>query len=210
MRGDSCVTSAGCDHLLFVRGLSTLFEDRQRAMAYFQQVATKYASGRYAAASRTILDVLELPSVQSDLSWMTPRSQVEPLVMANGLLKQALEHVVRDLLYHEADLLRLTTAKDAEAATSTHLRQELAEQQHRFDELQQKKDKEKESVRVVQDPAAHAAVSALQVQLEQRDKRIAELTNQLDALKRIDQETREKTRPTRPLGADTGETKPTP
>jgi predicted RNase H-like nuclease (RuvC/YqgF family) len=41
-------------------------------------------------------------------------------------------------------------------------------------------------------------VQALQGQLEQRDKKIEELTNQLEALKRIDQEMREKARPVRP------------
>ena len=53
----------------------------------------------------------------------------------------------------------------------------------------------KEPSRPASDPAM---MQALQAQLEQRDKKIEELTNQLEALKRIDQEMREKARPARP------------
>ena len=41
-------------------------------------------------------------------------------------------------------------------------------------------------------------VQALQKQLSERDKKIDELSSQLEALKRIDQEMREKVRPIRP------------
>jgi hypothetical protein len=41
-------------------------------------------------------------------------------------------------------------------------------------------------------------LSSMQKQLTDRDKKIEELTSQLEALKRIDQEMRDKVRPIRP------------
>lgn len=46
--------------------------------------------------------------------------------------------------------------------------------------------------------AAPATIQSLQKQLAERDRKIEELSTQLDALKRIDQEMREKVRPIRP------------
>ena len=43
-----------------------------------------------------------------------------------------------------------------------------------------------------------AALQNLQRQISDRDKKIEELSSQLEALKRIDQEMREKTRPIKP------------
>ncbi|MDH5579972.1 MAG: hypothetical protein OEZ09_16100, partial [Betaproteobacteria bacterium] len=53
----------------------------------------------------------------------------------------------------------------------------------------------KEPGRGTSDPAV---VQSLQRQLHDRDKKIEELSTQLEALKRIDQEMREKVRPIRP------------
>ena len=52
-----------------------------------------------------------------------------------------------------------------------------------------------DSLKAQADPAT---VQSLQKQLSERDKKIDELSSQLEALKRIDQEMREKVRPIRP------------
>ena len=55
-----------------------------------------------------------------------------------------------------------------------------------------------------------ANVQALQKQLSERDKKIDELSSQLEALKRIDQEMREKVRPIRPPSTVTPPATPEP
>ena len=55
------------------------------------------------------------------------------------------------------------------------------------------------AVRSPESKAAEAqAVQSLKQQLKEREKRIEELTEQIDALKRVDQEVREQVRPSRP------------
>ena len=71
------------------------------------------------------------------------------------------------------------------------LQRDLAERERKADALIGKKETPKA-------PVESGTVQSLQKQLADREKKIDELYNQLEALKRIDQETREKIRPIRP------------
>lgn len=201
-----CASAHDCDQALFLKGLTSLFENREAAKTYFQRVVALPQRSRFTQASQKWLQLLTRPSLAQNPSWFAKHQQVDEALDENMGLSVALEQVVRDLLSREGDVQRLLAARDAESATVTSLQQELADRQKRLDELNAKKEKEKEPVKPAPDPAP---LAHLQAQIEQRDKKIAELTHQLDALKRIDQETREKARPIRPPTAvGEGEAKP--
>lgn len=191
-----CSAIHDCDQALFLKGLTALFENRELAKTYFQRVVALPQRNRFKTASQKWLQVLTRTPLAPTTSWLAKHRQVDEALDENMGLTTTLEQMVRDLLSRESDVHRLLAAREAEAATISSLQQELGDRQRRIDELNNKK--EKEPIKLPPDPAATAH---LQAQIEQRDKKIAELTQQLDALKRIDQETREKARPIRPSPA---------
>jgi phage shock protein A len=78
--------------------------------------------------------------------------------------------------------------------TAESLSRELSERDRAIDALSSRKDDGKLG-------QESATVAHLRKQVAERDKKIAELSTKLEALKRIDQETREKVRPIRPPSA---------
>jgi bacterioferritin (cytochrome b1) len=104
---------------------------------------------------------------------------------------QTSDRLVRDLLDREMMIQQLRTSKDADAQALDQLQRELAAERDRKEALTGKKETPK-------NPVEGTNVQALQKQLSERDKKIDELSSQLEALKRIDQEMREKVRPIRP------------
>jgi bacterioferritin (cytochrome b1) len=104
---------------------------------------------------------------------------------------QTSDRLVRDLLDREMMIQQLRTSKEADAQTVDQLQRELAAERDRKDGVPRQKEAPKGNADV-------ANVQALQKQLSERDKKIDELSSQLEALKRIDQEMREKVRPIRP------------
>jgi predicted RNase H-like nuclease (RuvC/YqgF family) len=84
--------------------------------------------------------------------------------------------------------------KEADAQSLESLQRDLAERDRKGDTGTGRKDA-KDPPRGVQDPGV---VLSLQKQLSDRDRKIEELASQLEALKRIDQEMRDKVRPVRP------------
>jgi len=95
------------------------------------------------------------------------------------------------LLDRELTIQQLRTMKEADAQSLDYLQRELAEFERRMDLNSGKKD----SAKGLTDTGI---VLSLQKQLADRDRKIEELTSQLEALKRIDQEMRDKVRPIHP------------
>ena len=104
---------------------------------------------------------------------------------------QTSDRLVRDLLDREMMIQQLRTSKDADAQALDQLQRELAAERERKDGFTGRKEVPKGAVE-------GTSVQALQKQLSERDKKIDELSSQLEALKRIDQEMRDKVRPIRP------------
>ena len=104
---------------------------------------------------------------------------------------QTSDRLVRDLLDREMTIQQLRSSKDADAQVLDQLQRELAAERDRKEISPSKKDTPKGAT-------DGTNVQALQKQLSERDKKIDELSSQLEALKRIDQEMREKVRPIRP------------
>jgi phage shock protein A len=86
---------------------------------------------------------------------------------------------------------QLKAMKDADAQSMETLQRDLADRDHKLEALLNKREPSKASPDL-------ATVPSLQKQLTERDRKIEELMSQLEALKRIDQEMRDKIRPIRP------------
>ncbi len=175
----SCKNESECQMVHFLRGLAALYDNRELAALHFRKVVAFKPSSTLAKESRFwlwFLDVLNSPS-QGGMT-------------SNDLIKRLTREVVeRELTIHEL------TAK-LENASVEALQQELGERKAQIDTLNQtilslKKQTEQQK----NDQAKREeAEKALTIQ----EKKVKELTEQLEALRRIDKEIREKAPPTRP------------
>ncbi len=107
------------------------------------------------------------------------------------ILAQASDRLVRDLLDRELVIQQLRAMKEVDAQSLESLQRDLAELERKMDAVSGKRDTTRGSTDT-------GILSSIQKQLTDRDKKIEELTSQLEALKRIDQEMRDKVRPIRP------------
>jgi TolA-binding protein len=174
-----CKDDDTCRSAHFLRALSALYENRELAALHFRKVVVSRPNSLLAGESRFwlwFLDVLNTPNSAG--------------LTSHELIKRLAREVVgKELSIHEL------TGK-LENSSVDSLKNELAAQDGAVKKLNQ-------------------AVATLTKQLEQAkkgqtirqdveqalkasEKKVEELTNQLEALRRIDQEIREKVPPTRP------------
>jgi hypothetical protein len=185
-----CVEHNTCDHVYFTRGLLGLYESREAAAKYFEKVIAVAPKSQLALSSRLWLQLLQDPP-PTDRPWLSSVMIAPAISDAHAALGQASDRVVRDLLDRELMVQQLKAMKDADAQSMEALQRDLAERDHKLEALLNKREPSKASPDL-------ATVPSLQKQLTERDKKIEELMSQLEALKRIDQEMRDKIRPIRP------------
>ncbi len=187
-----CADHSSCDHAYFTRALIGLYENHDSAVKYFEKVIATAPRSQLAASSKLWLQLLQQYPIPADRSWFT--SVVAAPAVSDGqiALGQASDRLVRDLLDRELVIQQLRALKDADAQAIELLQRDLAERDRKADALIGKKEPPPKP------PAESGTVQSLQRQLAEREKKIDELYSQLEALKRIDQETREKIRPIRP------------
>jgi len=192
---DAVVAKCGehntCDHAYFTRALIALYESHDAAVRYFEKVIATTPKSQLASSSRLWLQLLQQYPAPSDRSWFTSVVAAPAISEGQVALGQASERLVRDLLDRELVIQQLRATRDADAQALEQLQRDLLERDRRADALIGKKETSKV-------PAESGTIQSLQKQLTEREKKIDELYNQLEALKRIDQETREKIRPIRP------------
>ena len=186
-----CHEHNSCDHAYFTRALIGLYESRDVASKNFEKVIAIAPKSQLATSSRLWLQQIQQESPPSDRSWLTSVVSAPSVSESQVTMGQTSDRLVRDLLDREMMIQQLRTSKDADAQTVDQLQRDLAAERDRKDGASGKKDVPKGNADV-------ANVQALQKQLSERDKKIDELSSQLEALKRIDQEMREKVRPIRP------------
>jgi TolA-binding protein len=145
-RARTCAATGSCDRVHYVQGLAALYEDRAEAAKHFRAVVAGAPNGRYAAASRQWLRLIEEGPNGSSRD---PR------------LMQTVDRLVREVLEYETSAQRAAVRPP--------------------------------------EPADVPVVQSLKQQLKAQEKRIEELTEQIDALKRVDQEVREQVKPSRPV-----------
>jgi hypothetical protein len=185
-----CHEHNSCDHAYFTRALIGLYESRDVASKNFEKVIAIAPKSQLATSSRLWLQQIQQESPPSDRSWFTSVVLAPAVSESQVTMGQTSDRLVRDLLDREMMIQQLRTSKDADAQTVDQLQRELATERERKDGSTARKEPPK--------GPEPASVQALQKQLSERDKKIDELSSQLEALKRIDQEMREKVRPIRP------------
>jgi hypothetical protein len=186
-----CAEHNSCDHVYFTRALLGLYESRDNASKYFEKVLAVAPKSQLASSSQLWLQLLEYHAAPVEQSWFQSVMAAPAISESQVILAQASDRLVRDLLDRELTIQQLRIIKEADAQSLETLKRELAEDERKVEALSGKKD----TVRGSSEPGI---VLSLRQQLTDRDKKIEELTSQLEALKRIDQEMRDKVRPIRP------------
>ena len=179
----SCPVRKSCPKDHYLQGLIALFHSRERAVASFQQVRTLAPDSRLASVSNSWLDLLQpngnglnfltgqsagVSKVTEDFVWEALERELDgPNVKVRSLFRDRAKRVGGVL--DPSPVLtqdQTTSLKDTDQAT---------------------KDKD--------DATLHAVQRRLQERertLTERDRQISILASQLEALKRIDQDTRER------------------
>ena len=185
-----CQEHSSCDHAYFTRALIGLYESREIASKNFEKVIAVAPKSQLATSSRLWLQQIQQDSPPAERSWFTSVMSAPAVSESQMTMGQTSDRLVRDLLDREMMIQQLRSSKDADAQTLDQLQRELATERDRKETQTGKREAPK--------GAEAISVQVLQKQLSERDKKIDELSSQLEALKRIDQEMREKVRPIRP------------
>lgn len=186
-----CAERNTCDYVYFTRALLGLYESRDSALKYFEKVIAVAPKSQLASSSKLWLQLLEYHAAPVEQSWFQSVMAAPAISESQAILAQASNRLVRDLLDRELIIQQLRAMKDADAQSLESLQQDAAERDRKMDAVSGKKDTPRGS-------SDTGIVLSLQKQLTDREKKIEELTSQLEALKRIDQEMRDKVRPIRP------------
>ncbi|MEO6308791.1 MAG: hypothetical protein ABIO96_10840 [Nitrospiraceae bacterium] len=186
-----CAERNSCDHVYFIRALLGLYESRDSASKYFGKVIAVAPKSQLAVSSKLWVELLERHAAPVEHSWFQSVMAAPAISEGQAILAQASNRLVRDLLDRELTVQQLRAKKEADSESLEDLQRELAERERKMDSVNGKK----ETAKVSTDTGT---VLSLQKQLMDRDKKIEELMSQLEALKRIDQEMRDKVRPVRP------------
>ena len=184
-RVESCPMRKSCPKDHYMQGLIALFQSRERAVVSFQQVKTMAPDSRIASVSTSWLDLLEANG--SGLNFLTGQTAGVPKVTEDfvwEVLERELDGAnakVRTLFSDRAKRVggvldprpvppqeQTTSLKDTDQAT-------LA------------KDKDQATLQALQ-----RRLQERERTLTERDRQINVLASQLEALKRIDQDTRER------------------
>ncbi len=178
----SCYERKSCPQDHYTRGLIALFQSRERAMASFQQVLSVAPNGRFATMSTSWIDLLQASG--SGLSFLNVQSAGVPKV-TEDFVWEALE---RELDGANESVRRLFSERAKRVGELTDRRPVTSQ-----DQATLPRDTDQAMIQ-----ALHRRLHEQERTLAKRDQQIEVLSNQLDALKRIDQDTRDRRRPLRP------------
>jgi len=186
-----CAERNSCEHVYFTRALLGLYESRDSATKYFEKVIATAPKSQLASFSKVWIELLEHHAAPVEQSWLQSVMAAPAISESQALLAQTSNRLVRDLLDRELTIQQLRAMKEADSQSLENLQRELAEHDRKVDGGSGKKDNTKNLTDT-------GTVLSLQKQVTDRDRKIEELTSQLEALKRIDQEMRDKVRPIHP------------
>ena len=174
-----CKDDDTCRSAHFLRGLSALYENRELAALHFRKVVASRPNSTLAGESRFWLWFLDVMN--------TPNSAG---LTSHELIKRLTREVVgKELSIHEL-------SGKVENSSVDSLRMKVAAQDGMVKKLNQVVTNLTKQLE--QGKKEQALRQDVQQTLKVSEKKVEELTNQLDALRRIDQEIREKAPPTRP------------
>jgi hypothetical protein len=180
-RVESCDARKSCPQDQYTRGLIALFQSRERAVASFQQVRSVAPNSRLATLSTSWIDLLQASG--RGLSFLDLQNSGVPKV-TEDFVWEALEReldganeTVRGLFSERAK--RVGGLTDRRPITSQ-------------DQATSPKDTDQATVQ-----ALHKRLQERERTLAERDHQIKVMSTQLDDLKRIEQDTRNRRRPVR-------------
>jgi hypothetical protein len=190
-RVESCHARKSCPQDQYTRGLIALFQSRERAVASFQQVRSVAPNSRLATVSTSWIDLLQASG--SGLSFLNVQSSGVPKV-TKDFVWEALERefdeaneTVRGLFSERAkrvgaltDRRPLTTQGQTTSPKDT-------------DQATLSRDTDQATIQ-----ALHKRLHERERIIAERDQQIHVMSSQLDALKRIEEDTRDRRRPMRP------------
>ena len=180
-RVESCPTRMSCPRDHYTQGLIALFQSRERAVASFQQVRLVDPNSRLATLSTSWIDLLQASG--SGLSFLT--------VQSAGVQKVT-EDFVWEALERELD------------GANERVRGLFSDRAQRVGVLTDRRPVTSQDQPTIARDKDQATIQALQRQLNERERTLAErdrqidtMASQLDALKQIDQDTRDRRKPMR-------------
>ncbi len=190
-RVESCPTRKSCPQDHYTQGLIALFQSRERAVASFQQVRSEAPNTRLAAMSTSWIDLMQ--ASDSGLNFLTIQSAGVPKVT---------EDFIWETLERELDganeRVRSLFSDRAKRVGEVPGRRLITRQE----QTTEPKDKD---LAVLERDKDQATIQALQKRLRERERSLTErdrqieiMASQLDAMKRIDQDTRDRRQPKRP------------
>lgn len=181
-RVESCGARKSCPQDHYTRGLIALFQSRERAVASFEQVRSVAPNTRFATMSTSWIDLLQASG--SGFSFLNVQRAGVPKV-TEDFVWEALE---RDLDGANESVRGLFSERAKRVGVLTDRRPLISQ-----DQATVPKDTDQASVQ-----ALHKRLHERERTIAERDQQIHVLSSQLDTLKRIDQDTRDRRRPLRP------------
>ncbi len=194
-RIESCSTRKSCPRDHYTQGLIALFQSRERAMATFQQVRTEApTNSRLAPMSTAWIDLIQADG--SRLRFLSGQS---------GGLPKVTEDAVWETLERE-----LAGANERVRSLFNERAKRLGEVPDRLlltaqDPPTEAKDKDLALIEREKDQVTQVTIQALQKRVRERERSLAErdqqlevLASQLEAMRRIDQDARDRRQPKRP------------
>ncbi len=176
----SCKSQVDCQKPHFLRGLASLYINKNLAASHFRRVITAKPSSRLAVESRFwlwLLDMLHSPNGEI---------QQSTIDMARRLTREIVD---REFLVYDL-------VSKLEHSSIESLQQEIVERDKKIEDLNQAvASLTKQISQLKKEPSIRLS---LQKELDASEKKVEELMSQLEALRRIDQELKKKTPPTRP------------
>ena len=174
-----CKDDSACRAAHFLRALAALYENRELAALHFRKVVASRPNSLLAGESRFwlwFLDVLNAPNNAG-------------LSSAEMIKKLAREVVGKELSIHELN-------QELENSSVDGLRKQLAARDGVIKKSNQALANIAKQLELAK--KEQAIDKEIRQALKASEKKVEELTNQLEALRRIDQEIRDKVPPTRP------------
>ncbi len=190
---EHCRATGSCAYLHFSRGLVGLFEDRRIAKEHFAKVVALLPDSRLASSSKLWIELIDEHEQPSTWNRLLDSLRVYP--DGAGATGMSTVELVRDLLEREIVIHRLLYKSKRDEATVDALQAKLTERGKELERLATEREELEEQFGNSHKPS----LEQLERQIAVQDRKIKELNNQLDALKRIDQEMRRKVRPLRPV-----------
>jgi polyhydroxyalkanoate synthesis regulator phasin len=173
-----CRNMEGCNQAHFLKALTALHANTDVAGYHFQKVIESSPSTRLSHASRVWLWLLE---------------EIRPSNSQHTSSQNITRELIQALLQRDLDLVEKLPVP---STVSPDLKPHLVAQEAKVNALSEKIHELSQEVATLKTKSA--SMHSLQQDLQARDKKVAELTNQLDALRRIDQEIKKKAPPTTP------------